>query len=498
MPFDDFGLQRADSKTDLTRRFLYQPLRRVRTCFANPTKIQQLLFPYFFLSLIYALGVHFYGPFLRSLVVCDVKSEVGVAFSGSARCGDTNLVLTVAQAQEGRLVGMKLLVHGVAGPFLAVLADTSGRRPVLLLGMVGFTTAFFLFALVSGISQLHGSELIVSLCFFLEGATSAFDVVFLSMLADLTPSRSAARAAAFSSYFSVGALGSATAARLAVVVLRLQLRSYTVVWLLVGAAMAAVTVLFFCVVSETLGPEAKARAAARDRGLLSRRGYARTAVANILAPAKLIASSRFLQLWLGALLLNSLSSGILGVEASFTLAVYAWRPGDLQALTWPSQFIALCSLTLLGPLASRYKLRSVLLCSMLASCSVHLSGVLAPFTPVAIVGPSLFHSALAFGKPLMTAFLSGQFRADEQAKVHAVTHLCTNLGASVSIALFSGPLLFRPEARGWEASRPFLLSALLHFAGNGVRLLLICTTPEDSGSIIRAAAATKLESALEL
>lgn len=43
-------------------------------------------------------------------------------------------VLSVAQAREGRLVAMKLLVHAFAGPVLALLADSIGRRPVLLLG----------------------------------------------------------------------------------------------------------------------------------------------------------------------------------------------------------------------------------------------------------------------------------------------------------------------------------------------------------------------------
>lgn len=38
------------------------------------------------------------------------------------------------QAREGRLVAMKLLVHAFAGPVLALLADSIGRRPVLLLG----------------------------------------------------------------------------------------------------------------------------------------------------------------------------------------------------------------------------------------------------------------------------------------------------------------------------------------------------------------------------
>lgn len=48
----------------------------------------------------FMLAVQLYGPFLRSMVKCAAKLQPG-AFTGSAHCGDSNLVLFVAQAREG-------------------------------------------------------------------------------------------------------------------------------------------------------------------------------------------------------------------------------------------------------------------------------------------------------------------------------------------------------------------------------------------------------------
>ena len=148
----------------------------------------------------FTLAVQLYGPFLRSMVECTEQVKPGAKFSGSTHCGNSHYVLSAAQAQEGRLVAMKLLVHAFAGPLLALLADSMGRRPSLLLGLTGFLTAFLLFALVAFLPSLHGSSSAISLCFFLEGATSAFDVVFLSMLAD-TAKSPAARVTSFSLYY---------------------------------------------------------------------------------------------------------------------------------------------------------------------------------------------------------------------------------------------------------------------------------------------------------
>jgi len=181
--------------------------------------IRRLLTTYAALSVVYSLSIQLYGPFLRSLVVCSTKIAPGAAFTGSAQCGDLHYVLSVAQAEEGRLVGMKLLVHGFAGPVLALLADGHGRKPVLVMGLAGFAVAFAMFSITASWPELSRSTSVIDACFLVEGATSAFDVVYLSMLADLTPDL-VDRALAFSAYYMTSAFGEASARLLASMILR--------------------------------------------------------------------------------------------------------------------------------------------------------------------------------------------------------------------------------------------------------------------------------------
>ncbi|CAK0824580.1 unnamed protein product [Prorocentrum cordatum] len=112
------------------------------------------------------------------MVTCDVAVSPGAVFTGSVLCGDKAYVLAEAQAQEGSLVSMKLAVHAVAGPLLGVLADRAGRRPVLIMSLGGFTLAFCLFAAISAQRGLPSRLPLMRLCFFVEGATNAFDVVY--------------------------------------------------------------------------------------------------------------------------------------------------------------------------------------------------------------------------------------------------------------------------------------------------------------------------------
>lgn len=409
------------------------------------------------------LAVQLYGPFLRSMVKCTTKTQPGL-FTGSAHCGDANLVLSVAQAREGRLVAMKLLVHAFAGPVLALLADSIGRRPVLLLGLSGFTVAFGLFASVAGLPVLHGSPSLMSLSFVVEGCTSAFDVVFLSVLADLAKTTTE-RVTCFSVLYGMGALGHAIAICLSAGILRWELQNYALVWLSMSIAMASVMILVLLCIPETL-PSAQAKS--RPQKLTLPRLMTSTAV-----QMRYLVSNRFLQIWLTAVFIKSLAAGLGSIYASFTLAAYNWKPGDWQAVTWPFEMISMGSLSFLGPLAGRKRPEEVISFTSVAGILIHLAQVFAPFAPLALVGPHLCMGFLAFARPVSAAYLSSIFSASQQAKVQALAHLVHDCGISVSMATFSGPWLFRPHLQGWDAARPFLFAGLLAAIGNSMKLILV-------------------------
>ncbi|CAK9037388.1 unnamed protein product [Durusdinium trenchii] len=392
--------------------------------------VWHIFLPYSLLSILFMLAVQLYGPFLRSMVKCAAKLQPG-AFTGSAHCGDSNLVLSVAQAREGRLVALKLLVHAFAGPVLALLADSVGRRPVLLLGLGGFTVAFGLFASVAGLPVIHGSQSVMCMSFIVEGCTSAFDVVFLSVLADLAKSTTD-RVTCFSVLYGVGAFGHAIALCFAARILRWELKNYAPVWVAMTMGMAGVTMLVLLCIPESL-PSAQAKL--RPQKLTLSKVMTSTAV-----QMRFLISNRFLQIWLTAVLFKSLAAGLGSIYASFTLAAYAWKPGDWQAATWPFEMISMGSLSLLGPLAARKRPESVISFTSIAGILTHGCQILAPFSALALVGPHLFSGLLAFARPVSAAFLSSMFPASQQ---------------------------------GWDAARPFLFAGLLAALGNSMKLLLV-------------------------
>lgn len=442
---------------------LQQGARRLlgpyRQLFARVPGAQGLLLSYLVVSVVFSLGIQLYGPFLRSLVECEPRPVPGARFSGSARCGDAGLVLSVAQAQEGSLVSMKLVVHALAGPFLGSFADRVGRRPMLLLSLSGYALAFLLLFLVSLQRAAHNHALVV-LCFFIEGSTNAFDVVYLSMIADMTGV--AERANAFAVYFFCSNTGQVVAQLLSVKILRMCLESYVAVWLGLFLVLAADVLFVWAAVHETLAPEGRRE----GKALLTAWGAAK-------APLELVMSARFLRLWLLSSAFLSFAAGLSGVFASFSIAVYGWRPGDLQSYAWFGNLLKMASCAL-SPYVNRLgSPPAIILTQVVCACAAVLVQVLAPLSPAFLLGPRYAIDLLAFAHPANAAFLSSQFGADKQAKVNAVQHLCSNLSTSLSIALFSSPLMFRPGGPRTAAMWPFALSFLLELVGGTLKACLV-------------------------
>jgi len=453
-----------------------------RQVFRRAPGIWSLLLSYVVVSVVYSLGIQLYGPFLRSLVECEVPPVPGARFSGSAYCGDTERVLAVAQVQEGSLVSMKLAVHAVAGPFLGSFADRTGRRPVLLASLGGYAVAFLLLFVVAAKRSLHSYSLLF-LVFFIEGATNAFDVVYMSMIADITST--ADRATAFAAYFACSAGGQVAAQLLSVGILRMCLETYLAVWLALSVVLAADVLFAWFSVVETLstprhdsfhdGPCSSWGLHAAESAVPRVRDHrcnpsVPLALHVLWDPFQLVLSAQFLRLWLLSVLLTSLAAGLSSILAAFSIGVYGWRPGDLQAYTWFSQLLRMGSLSCISPYANRVgSPAAIVLVQVLLTVAATFVQVFAPFSPAMLLGPGYVVDALAFANSASAALLSAQFGAEQQAKVHAVQHLCSNLGTSFSIALFSSPLLFKPGFRRSAAARPFVVAFALGLIGGAMK-----------------------------
>lgn len=421
--------------------------------------VQRLLLSYFIVSIVYTLGIELYGPFLRSLVTCDIAAADATTFSGSSRCGDAAFVLATAQAEEGYLVSMKLAVHAVAGPFLGSLADQMGRKPMLLLSLGGFFVAFVLFTIVA--TEGLRSFTVLAMCFLLEGATNAFGVVYKSMLADLVSAKD--QAAVFTAYEICGAVGTVIGQLTSVGILKMFLTSYRTVWLILSAVLLGDVLFVWAATEETLSQPTARKV----------RGVRGTAAAVFRAPFELVTSDRFLRCWLMSGGLTTLAAGQSGILAAFSIAVYGWRPGAYQASTWFKQLLRAASLMIVGPFAKELPAAIVILADIVASAATQLPRILAPFSPLFLLWPVYAADALAFTQPSQDAFLNSKFPAEKRGTVIAVQHFCSNLCASLSMALFSSPLLFSPEARRWQAARPFLLASALTVAGGLLKATLV-------------------------
>eukprot|EP00747_Dinoflagellata_sp_TGD_P091375 gnl/TRDRNA2_/TRDRNA2_165031_c0_seq2.p2 gnl/TRDRNA2_/TRDRNA2_165031_c0~~gnl/TRDRNA2_/TRDRNA2_165031_c0_seq2.p2 ORF type:complete len:204 (+),score=22.10 gnl/TRDRNA2_/TRDRNA2_165031_c0_seq2:349-960(+) len=143
------------------------------------------------------------------------------------------------------------------------------------------------------------------------------------------------------------------------------------------------------------------------------------------------------------------------------MAVYGWKPGVLQAWFAPCRIVSFVSITFLGPAVATLPSIPVLVAVQVLGALLALAQVFAPFWSGILVYPRIIGSAFAMATSISAAFLSGQFPAEQQAKVQAVGHLVTNVATSLSMILFSSTWIFRPEARAWAATRPFAISAAL-------------------------------------
>ncbi|CAK0824577.1 unnamed protein product [Prorocentrum cordatum] len=201
----------------------------------------------------------------------------------------------------------------------------------------------------------------------------------------------------------------------------------------------------------------------------------RTALEAAASPLRLVAAEPLLRAWLLSAALAGLAAGLSGVLASLSLriAMYGWRPGDLQAYMSVNSFLRTGSVGLLSPLvSSRWETPRIVLVQVAASVGASLMQVLAPLSPQLLLWPGYLRDLLAFATPASAAFLSSQFGADKQATVNSVNHLVSNLCTSLSFWLFSSPALFQPQARD-AAAAPFVVAFVLTACSGAIKVHLV-------------------------
>jgi MFS family permease len=200
------------------------------------------LYPIFIL---FTFSGHLYLPFIRSTVVCDTPVDPAIPndspeWSGSNFCGDRTTVITEAQRIDGFLITTKLVCRAVAYPFLGAVADSIGRLPVVRVGFIGTLISFLLLWIASvwpAPQQATIRQFIIGLGFVLQGASSAFGALAMTMIADITTARD--RATYVTVYTVTNGMFASIGAAVALGVIKMYITNYAMIW---------ATVLVLCIV----------------------------------------------------------------------------------------------------------------------------------------------------------------------------------------------------------------------------------------------------------
>eukprot|EP00966_Prymnesium_polylepis_P200707 4650729-Prymnesium_polylepis.1 len=297
-------------------------------------------------------------PFVRSGVCCDVPPAAG-NFSGSAACGDEQLVVAASQRLDGQLMGFTYLIGVVAAPCFGALADERGCLQAIALGVALFTLSMVLLVVAAtgtpsfpcASADLHVAlptwslfaSYCLSGCVSLVGPTNAMAMQLVSE--DYLT-------AMFSWTTLAQVMGGMLGSTFSVVLLKQDFVDYAPIWLVftvaAGVCMGApIAILARCAKRfETRKPKGmlKRMGATKELGLAiatsnvksrSKAWIICNVVATIFADVKHVASeSAFVRQFGGALSLT-FAGGLstMYILPSFSISTLGWEQVNLRQLS---------------------------------------------------------------------------------------------------------------------------------------------------------------------
>lgn len=189
-------------------------------------------------------------PVAYSFVEGRCKIDPNVGWSGSKYCPNPKLVMNLgvrlgAKLQMGTSVG-----HVAALLLIGPLIDAWGRKPVILMALLGDLVRVLLFVIATFVPE-HALHVMLP-AVMIAGCANAFPPAVHAMVADLSDATDDARSAAFSALkVLLHGMGLLTMV-LGFFVLRMKLEDYTMVWTADAALTGIATVVAACMLRETL------------------------------------------------------------------------------------------------------------------------------------------------------------------------------------------------------------------------------------------------------
>lgn len=351
----------------------------------------------------------------------------------------------------GLLVAIHPAMQFLFGPVWGRLSDRLGRRPILLLGLLGSAVSYLIFGLATDLAWLFASRI-------MQGIAGANIPVAQAYIADVTDHENRTRGmglvgAAFGLGFIAGpAIGGA-----------LSRWGYAVPGFFAAALSFANAVAAVFYLPESLSDDARARAlAVRSRGLLGRLKLAlsfgkRPAVGTIMGIYVLVtfvfaAFTTVFPLWLGVRL------GYDAQHAGYLLAYLGLLMATVQG-------------RLIGPLARRAGERKLLLVgtvTLVGAYALLPLGVALWLLCVLLVPLAL---GTGLNWPTLTSLASQYTEADRQGAILGVMQSLSALGRMVG-AVWGGWIF-----GAWAPAAPYLWNAVIMSLAAALALVFMIKAP---------------------
>jgi DHA1 family tetracycline resistance protein-like MFS transporter len=367
-------------------------------------------------------------------------------------------VLNQATNQSGLQTVAAAVSNMLVLAFLGAMADSYGRRPILLLACIGWIINMAL--LWANAAFVHHFYLVIAAT-VLRNSISAYDPTLRAMVADITTT--ARRAAAMSLAYVFQALGMIAGFGISLFILANDYTNYTWVWVVegIGAVLLLVTSCYFVIETR---PKLQQQESRGDFGWHS---------VNPLQGVSFIWRQHHLR-WMAVAIVFCTTSliGYIVVFSSFLISCRGW-----DQLTAAIPGVAIQPFIIAGALSNSFFAKRLNLGQLFlfglgwqVACYAGLA-FLAPYSDAMCW---LCDLALGVGIgiviPTYQALCTMGVPPEQQGKVQSIMTIASSMGQVIG-GLIYGPLLFDAGARGVHAGVPFIASAGL----NIIAMLIFAT-----------------------
>jgi MFS family permease len=334
-------------------------------------------------------------------------------------------------ALVGLLGSLYAAMQFVGGPFLGGLSDRTGRRPVLILCLLGASLAYLLLGLAQTLSLLFAAVV-------LAGGASGTLATAQAYIADSTPlERRAQGLGLIGAAFGLGLMAGPVLSGL------LSLYSLGAPAFAASALALGNAAFGFLILPESLPPERRTPTPLRRLNPLSQ-------LRGVLGMGSLRG------LLLTVFLLNLSFAGLLTNFPLFSNARFGW---DASTNAFFFAFVGVCAVltqgVLIGSLQPRFGEERLLL-GGLSLMALNLGAMaLVPFGPLLYPVVGMLAIGVGLAIPALTALISRRVSGREQGKVMG------GLQAEISLTLIVGPVMAGLAFERLGVPAPYWIGALL-------------------------------------